>query len=180
MYFHKLVLKYAYTLDVLIHQFVHMEFSDGTFRLLKNNFFNELDLTSFKFSAIKWFFKSLEESAKCHQKRNSHFYVFRKLDKSSLDYMQSAALIPPDSTLASNAVLIRHTRELTYVVQRDVTQFKRKCLRRHRVGLSNHVTVKVSLHQRFRCIVNYVQHGIPQIFKIKFKIQETDMLFVNN
>ena len=28
----------------------------------------KLDLTSFKFAAIKWFFKSLEESAKCHQK----------------------------------------------------------------------------------------------------------------
>ena len=29
---------------------------------------NELDLTSFKFAAIKWFFKSLEESPKWHQK----------------------------------------------------------------------------------------------------------------
>ena len=65
----QLVLKYAYVLDVLIHQFVHMEFSDGTLlNFLQNNFFNKLDLTSFKFSAIKWFFKSLEESAKCHQK----------------------------------------------------------------------------------------------------------------
>ena len=35
---------------------------------MKNHFVNELDLTSFKFAAIKWFFKSLEESAKCHQK----------------------------------------------------------------------------------------------------------------
>ena len=63
----QLVLKYAYRLDVLIHQFVYMEFSDGTLPILKNNFFNELDLTSFKFSVIKWFFKSLEKSAKCHQ-----------------------------------------------------------------------------------------------------------------
>ena len=41
---------------------------NGTFwryfsKLLKNNFFNEFDLTS----AIKCFFKSLEELAKCHQ-----------------------------------------------------------------------------------------------------------------
>ena len=35
---------------------------------MKNYFVNELDLTSFKFAAIKWFFKSLEESAKCCQK----------------------------------------------------------------------------------------------------------------
>ena len=29
----QLVLKYAYTLEVLIHQFVHMEFSDGTLQI---------------------------------------------------------------------------------------------------------------------------------------------------
>ena len=33
----QLVLKYAYTLDVLIHQFVHiMEFSDGTLPIFLN------------------------------------------------------------------------------------------------------------------------------------------------
>ena len=42
-------------------------FADSS-KLLKNHFVNELDLTSFKLSAIKWFFKSLEESAKCRQK----------------------------------------------------------------------------------------------------------------
>ena len=36
--------------------------------ILKNHFVNELDLTLFKFSAIKWFFKSLEELPKCCQK----------------------------------------------------------------------------------------------------------------
>ena len=41
-------------LDVLIHQYIHN--------------FSKLYLTSFKFAAIKWFFKSLEESAKCHQR----------------------------------------------------------------------------------------------------------------
>ena len=65
MYFHNCFLKYACTLDILICQFVHMEFSDSTLliilKLLKNNFFNELDLTSIEFSVIKWFFKSLEE-----------------------------------------------------------------------------------------------------------------------
>ena len=30
------VLKYAYTLDVLIHQFVHIEFSDGTLPIFLN------------------------------------------------------------------------------------------------------------------------------------------------
>ena len=65
----QLFLKYAYTLDVLIHQFVHMEFSDSTLLILlnlkkKTNFFNELELTSFKFSAIK----SLEELTRCCQK----------------------------------------------------------------------------------------------------------------
>ena len=42
-------------------------FADSS-KLLKNYFVNELDLTSFKFAAIKWFFKSLGESAKCCQK----------------------------------------------------------------------------------------------------------------
>ena len=37
-------------------------------KLLKKHFVNELDLTSFKFAAIKWFFKSLE-LAKCCQKK---------------------------------------------------------------------------------------------------------------
>ena len=32
----QLVLKYAYALDILIHQFVHMEFSDGTLPILLN------------------------------------------------------------------------------------------------------------------------------------------------
>ena len=64
----QLFLKYAYTLDVLIHQFVHMEFSDSTLLILlnfkKKIFFNELELTSFKFSAIK----SLEELTRWRQK----------------------------------------------------------------------------------------------------------------
>ena len=55
-------------LDVLIHQYVHTKFSNDTSsKLLKNHFVNKLDLTSFKFVAIKWFFKSLAESAKCCQ-----------------------------------------------------------------------------------------------------------------
>ena len=37
-------------------------------KLLKNNIVNELDLTSFKFTAIKWFFESFEESVKYRQK----------------------------------------------------------------------------------------------------------------
>ena len=32
----QLFLKYDYTLDNLIHQFVHMEFSDGTLSILLN------------------------------------------------------------------------------------------------------------------------------------------------
>ena len=32
----QLVLKYGYTLDVLIHQFVHMEFSDSTLPIVLN------------------------------------------------------------------------------------------------------------------------------------------------
>ena len=59
-------------LDILIQQIFHMEFSDGTLLILlnfkKNNFVNEIDLTSFKFTAIIRFFKSLQESAKCKQK----------------------------------------------------------------------------------------------------------------
>ena len=56
----QLFLKYACMLDILIPHFLHMEFSDNTFLILLNFwnffFFNELDLTSFKSSAIKWFF----------------------------------------------------------------------------------------------------------------------------
>ena len=64
-------------------------------------------------------FQSLEESAKCRQKISCGqtdelkclayrhilkpvvkvlYFVFRKLYSSSLDYMQSAALIPPDDS----------------------------------------------------------------------------------
>ena len=32
----QLFLKYTYTVDILIHQFTHMEFSDGTLPILLN------------------------------------------------------------------------------------------------------------------------------------------------
>ena len=32
----QLFLKYAYTVDILIHQFSHMEFSNGTLPILQN------------------------------------------------------------------------------------------------------------------------------------------------
>ena len=32
----QLFLKYAYTVDVFIHEFTHMEFSDGTLPILRN------------------------------------------------------------------------------------------------------------------------------------------------
>ena len=53
--------------SVCPHKFFWQHFADSS-KLLKNHFVNELDLTSFKFAAIKWFFKSLEELAKYHQK----------------------------------------------------------------------------------------------------------------
>ena len=53
--------------SVCPHKIFWWHFADSS-KLLKNHFVNELDLTSFKFSAIKWFFKSLEELAKWHQK----------------------------------------------------------------------------------------------------------------
>ena len=53
--------------SVCPHKIFWWHFADSS-KLLKNHFVNELDLTSFKFAAIKWFFKSLEESAKCCQK----------------------------------------------------------------------------------------------------------------
>ena len=52
--------------SVCSHALFSWHFANSS-KLLKNNFFNELDLTSFKFSAIKWFFKSLEKLAKCHK-----------------------------------------------------------------------------------------------------------------
>ena len=70
MYFQQLFSKYISALDILIHQFVHMEFSDGTLLILLNFrqtiFFNETDLNSFKFSVI--IFQSLEVLAWCYQK----------------------------------------------------------------------------------------------------------------
>ena len=42
------------TLEVLIHQFDHRELFEAIFQ---NNFINELELTSFKFTAIKCFLK---------------------------------------------------------------------------------------------------------------------------
>ena len=58
---------YASSFDssVCPHKIFWWHFANSS-KLLK--IVNELDFTSFKFSAIKWFFKSLEESAKCHQK----------------------------------------------------------------------------------------------------------------
>ena len=53
--------------SVCPHKIFSWHFANSS-KLLKNNFVNELDLTSFKFAAIQWFFKSLEESEKCHQK----------------------------------------------------------------------------------------------------------------
>ena len=53
--------------SVCPHNIFWRYFSDSS-KLLKNYFINELDLTSFKCAAIKWFFKSLEELAKYHQK----------------------------------------------------------------------------------------------------------------
>ena len=53
--------------SVCPHKIFSWHFANSS-KLLENNFVNELDLTSFKFAAIKWFFKSLEELAKCHQK----------------------------------------------------------------------------------------------------------------
>ena len=122
----QLFLKKACMLDVLFHQYVQHKifwchFANSS-KLLKNHFVNELDLTSFKFSATKWFFKSLEELAKCHQKiacghtdeskclayrhilktvvkvveEKFHFLCFLELDSSSSVYMQSAALILPE------------------------------------------------------------------------------------
>ena len=62
----QLLLKYAYMLDILIHQFVHMEFSDGILLIFLNfektiwlqKIWMKLNHTSF----TKLFFKSLEES----------------------------------------------------------------------------------------------------------------------
>ena len=53
--------------SVCPHKIFWRHFADSS-KLLKNHFVNELDLTSFKFAVIKWFFKSLEKLAKCHQK----------------------------------------------------------------------------------------------------------------
>ena len=104
--------------SVCPHKIFWWHFANSS-KLLKNHFVNELDLTSFKFAAIKWFFKSLEESAKCHQKilrghtdeskclayghilktvvkvmeEKFNFLCFLKLDSSSSVYMQSATLI---------------------------------------------------------------------------------------
>ena len=53
----QLFLKYACAVDVLVHQCVYTKFPDGTLPILlnfkKKQFVNKLDLTSFKFSAIK-------------------------------------------------------------------------------------------------------------------------------
>ena len=57
----------CFDLSVCPHKIFLQHFVDSS-QLLKNHFVNELDLTAFKFATIKWFFKSLEESAKCHQK----------------------------------------------------------------------------------------------------------------
>ena len=67
-----MVLKYVYMLDILIQQFVHMKFFDGTFanssKLLKKHLITE-NLNEVKSSSLKkLFFKSLEKSAKCCQK----------------------------------------------------------------------------------------------------------------
>ena len=53
--------------SVCPHKIFWQHFANSS-KLLKNHFVNELDLTSIKFAAIKWFFKSLEELAKCCQK----------------------------------------------------------------------------------------------------------------
>ena len=54
-------------LDVYIHQYVHTKYIDDTAdssKLLKNHFVNELDLTSFKFAAIKWIFQKFRRIGK--------------------------------------------------------------------------------------------------------------------
>ena len=65
-------LKYAYMLAILIHQFVHVEFSDGTLpihlKFIKKHLIAE-NLNEVKSSSLTiLFFKSSENLAKCHQK----------------------------------------------------------------------------------------------------------------
>ena len=116
----QLILKYAYTLDILIPHIVHMTYFDYTLSILQNNVIAE------NFNEVHWhilFSQSFEELAKCGQnmlcgqcevskhltyrhilksimkkleKKNQKF-TFSKLDLSLSVHMQSAVLLPPDS-----------------------------------------------------------------------------------
>ena len=68
----QLVLKYAYTLDILIHQFVHKKYLNDTL-LIFLNFWKTIwsQKTWMKLNQVHWkklFFKSLEKLTKCCQK----------------------------------------------------------------------------------------------------------------
>ena len=114
----QLILKYAYTLDILITHIFHMTYFDYTLSILQNNLIAE-NLNEVHLHIL--FSPSFEELAKCSQniscgqcevskhlayrhilksivkklKEKNQKFSFSKLDLSLSVHMQSAALLPP-------------------------------------------------------------------------------------
>ena len=96
------------------HRIFWQHFADFP-KLLKNNFVNKLDLTSFKFTAIKCFFLKFRRISKATTENNKwtnwwiqkvlrEIIIFVIFSETWLKFevnMQSAALIPPDNVSVS-------------------------------------------------------------------------------
>ena len=162
----QLFLKYAYVVDVFIHQFTHgifwWHFANSP-KLLKNDFVNELDLTSFKFSAmnlfhsmwINWWIKMstvqayFKNSCKSNGREILIFLFFLKLDSSSLVYMQSATLIHPEVRINNNCRVskVQKIKLIGFCLFIEITR--------------DHKSISTSSIKQNFCMINSFFHHIP-------------------